>query len=189
MNRVPDRLWLTGNMILGDNINVSKLLSKIVRCDLCEIYLALDTKFTINDFAFLTQSGTVKSIICENGIYKSHKNDDVAPLEDILSCVLTADSIEFSNVYFAKETMKKLTLLNFHQKLTQFILEHINQMLDVNLMDHFLKKNLEDRACVSLNFNDENHSRIFKSQIFEKINAWFPKERKPRTFPKEFVSE
>uniref|UniRef100_A0A914QN64 Uncharacterized protein n=1 Tax=Panagrolaimus davidi TaxID=227884 RepID=A0A914QN64_9BILA len=91
------------------------------------------------------------------------------------------------HVIFTKDTMKKLMELNFQRKFTDFTLWEINhyQMPDVNLMDEFLKKNLEDKAELELNFIDAEENRLFNSQMFEKIQAWTPEERKP-TFHETF---
>uniref|UniRef100_A0A914Q8U8 F-box domain-containing protein n=1 Tax=Panagrolaimus davidi TaxID=227884 RepID=A0A914Q8U8_9BILA len=191
LDKLPNNLWLAGNILLANDINISQFFSKIARCDLFKITLALDTKFTINDLTFLTRSGNVKEVTIYHTIYSSNDSDEKVPLEDILSHLSNADFIQIMHGIFTKDTMKKLMELNFQRKFTDFSLLEINhyQMPNANLIDEFLKKNLKDRAYLELSFIDAEENRLFKSQIFEKIDAWFPEERKPQTFPKEFVSE
>uniref|UniRef100_A0AC34FCY6 Uncharacterized protein n=1 Tax=Panagrolaimus sp. ES5 TaxID=591445 RepID=A0AC34FCY6_9BILA len=188
LDKLPNNLWLPEALLLGGSLDVPKFLSKIVKCNLDNLYLVVDTKFTINELKFLTQSKTIKTINIDRIIYKSHENDAVAPLEDVLSYFLSANSISFDICHVTNETMKKLLLLNFHQKLDCFSLYQITQingseMMDANLMDEFLKKNLADNACLYFNHVDEIDDQIFKLQMFKKLRAWSPEEKKPRTFP------
>uniref|UniRef100_A0A914Z209 Uncharacterized protein n=1 Tax=Panagrolaimus superbus TaxID=310955 RepID=A0A914Z209_9BILA len=104
IDQLPNNLWLTGNLLLGDNLNNAKFFSKIVKCDLDTIYLVLETRFTINELKRLTQSQTVKTVHIDRVIYSSHDNYNVAPLEDILPCLLYANSILFDICPVTKET-------------------------------------------------------------------------------------
>uniref|UniRef100_A0A914PZH7 F-box domain-containing protein n=1 Tax=Panagrolaimus davidi TaxID=227884 RepID=A0A914PZH7_9BILA len=94
LDKLPNNIWLTGHLLLGDNINLSDFFSKIDRCELREIYLSLDSKFTLNEWKILTNSGTVKEITIDMFIYSSRDSESKVPLEDILSCVLSAYSIK-----------------------------------------------------------------------------------------------
>uniref|UniRef100_A0AC34G8U6 Uncharacterized protein n=1 Tax=Panagrolaimus sp. ES5 TaxID=591445 RepID=A0AC34G8U6_9BILA len=89
LNQLPGNLWLTGEIALFDISNLSPLFSKIIRCDLFGAFIATD--MTINEFAFLTHSQTIKRIYVTGKIYSSNKKTEVAPLEDILLHLLSAD--------------------------------------------------------------------------------------------------
>uniref|UniRef100_A0A914PK39 F-box domain-containing protein n=1 Tax=Panagrolaimus davidi TaxID=227884 RepID=A0A914PK39_9BILA len=107
LDKLPNNLWLVRDLLIGDNLNLSQFFSKIVRCDLREIYIYVSTKFTLNEFKILTRSETVKEVFIDMPIYISYEGDEKVPLEDILSCVLSAYRIVIDNCYVTKNTMEK----------------------------------------------------------------------------------
>uniref|UniRef100_A0AC34F0C2 Uncharacterized protein n=1 Tax=Panagrolaimus sp. ES5 TaxID=591445 RepID=A0AC34F0C2_9BILA len=94
LDKLPNKVWITGDLLLGENLNISKFFSKVVRFDPLIVYLVLKTKFTMNELKILTQSQTITNITISMVIYLSHTDDTVVPVEDILPCFLSADVIE-----------------------------------------------------------------------------------------------
>ena len=48
------------------------------------------------------------------------------------------------------------------------------------------KKNLDNQACVIITFENRDLQELFAAPVFEIVNTWEPKERKPATFPYKF---
>uniref|UniRef100_A0AC34F0C5 F-box domain-containing protein n=1 Tax=Panagrolaimus sp. ES5 TaxID=591445 RepID=A0AC34F0C5_9BILA len=93
LDQLPSNLWVSKNLLLGGNLNISKFFAKVIRCNPYDMFLNLETKLTMNELKILTQSKTIKYITIDMIIYLSHDNDIKAPLEDVLSCFLNAKSI------------------------------------------------------------------------------------------------
>uniref|UniRef100_A0AC34FFJ3 Uncharacterized protein n=1 Tax=Panagrolaimus sp. ES5 TaxID=591445 RepID=A0AC34FFJ3_9BILA len=94
LDKLPNKVWVTADLLLGENLNNSKFFSKVVRFDPLIVYLVLKTKFTIKELKILTQSQTITNITIDMLIYLSHTDDTVVPVEDILPCFLSAHDIE-----------------------------------------------------------------------------------------------
>uniref|UniRef100_A0A914PWV2 Uncharacterized protein n=1 Tax=Panagrolaimus davidi TaxID=227884 RepID=A0A914PWV2_9BILA len=137
--KFSNNLWLT-YLLAIDNANsmfYSKLMSKIVRCEIRTLSIHGSENLKFEDFVFLTESGEVKYLDLKNT--KVVKSDNsVVPIEEIFGQVLKVTYIVLDPCHVTKDTMKVLLSQKRENKFTDFRLENIDKLLDAKMLIDFI---------------------------------------------------
>uniref|UniRef100_A0AC34GS58 Uncharacterized protein n=1 Tax=Panagrolaimus sp. ES5 TaxID=591445 RepID=A0AC34GS58_9BILA len=178
--RYLQNIWLTGTFKAHSNIiHSTRLISKISHCDIHTLSVAHYLVET--DFDILTASGNIK-ILSINGVVD--ESGDFIPVENIISKIPKAHNIEIRRSHVTRKTMRKLLGISHKAKLKNFMLQKVDDLVNVNDYYSFLKINAEKNAKFWVDFYDDDahqsDSKKFRAMINKKLKSWQPQAEKPK---------
>uniref|UniRef100_A0AC34F011 F-box domain-containing protein n=1 Tax=Panagrolaimus sp. ES5 TaxID=591445 RepID=A0AC34F011_9BILA len=140
--------WITDSFVYPASLRFGKIIPLF--CHYTIKKLEFDAYLIWREFEILTEAGKIEEIklkgICRYQIFVG--------IEDIIAQVPSAKSIEISDSIFTPTTCASLTSLNHKAKISNIVLQNINEFgfVNVELLKEFILKNADIDCNVHIDF-------------------------------------
>uniref|UniRef100_A0A914P5H5 DUF38 domain-containing protein n=1 Tax=Panagrolaimus davidi TaxID=227884 RepID=A0A914P5H5_9BILA len=172
-----DNMYLSNSVFLV-SIKASKLIPKVVHCDLKYLRVRFQS-LKLKEFEFFVQSRNIELLSLHEVV---DENEQMVPLEILLSKTPKIFYINLFACQLTPQTFQNLLKLEFQTKILYFSLLDVLEQIDVESCVKFFKQNLGGNGRIHIDFHDdypeENFVQLYTA-LNAMINQWEPADEKP----------